>query len=89
MPPLRSVKRRSGIRRIGQLVLLVGIVTLSCGQAETQDAGTSGAEDSLQVAQAGSGTQAAGASSGSGDKPNIIIIWGDDIGQSNLSTYTD
>jgi arylsulfatase len=23
------------------------------------------------------------------DKPNIIFIWGDDIGQSNLSTYTD
>ncbi len=23
------------------------------------------------------------------DKPNIIVIWGDDIGQSNLSTYTD
>ncbi len=22
------------------------------------------------------------------DKPNIVIIWGDDIGQSNLSTYT-
>ena len=24
-----------------------------------------------------------------GDKPNIVVIWGDDIGQSNLSTYTD
>jgi arylsulfatase A-like enzyme len=23
-----------------------------------------------------------------GDKPNIVIIWGDDIGQSNLSVYT-
>ena len=22
-------------------------------------------------------------------KPNIVIIWGDDIGQSNLSTYTN
>src|SRR6201989_3044654 len=22
------------------------------------------------------------------DKPNILIIWGDDIGQSNLSCYT-
>ena len=22
------------------------------------------------------------------DKPNIVIIWGDDIGQSNLSIYT-
>ena len=23
------------------------------------------------------------------DEPNIIVIWGDDIGQSNLSTYTE
>ncbi len=22
------------------------------------------------------------------DKPNILVIWGDDIGQSNISTYT-
>src|ERR671913_330945 len=25
---------------------------------------------------------------GSGGKPNILVIWGDDIGQSNLSCYT-
>src|SRR5882672_4523049 len=24
----------------------------------------------------------------SGGKPNILVIWGDDIGQSNLSCYT-
>lgn len=24
----------------------------------------------------------------SGDKPNILVIWGDDIGQSNISAYT-
>jgi arylsulfatase A-like enzyme len=24
----------------------------------------------------------------SGKKPNILVIWGDDIGQSNLSCYT-
>jgi arylsulfatase A-like enzyme len=22
------------------------------------------------------------------DKPNIVVIWGDDIGQSNISAYT-
>jgi hypothetical protein len=22
------------------------------------------------------------------DKPNILVIWGDDIGQSNISAYT-
>jgi glycosylphosphatidylinositol transamidase (GPIT) subunit GPI8 len=23
-----------------------------------------------------------------GEKPNILVIWGDDIGQSNISAYT-
>jgi len=23
-----------------------------------------------------------------GDKPNILVVWGDDIGQSNISRYT-
>ena len=31
--------------------------------------------------------QQAGAATG--DKPNIIVIWGDDIGRSNLSTFTE
>ncbi len=22
------------------------------------------------------------------DKPNILVIWGDDVGQSNISAYT-
>jgi arylsulfatase A-like enzyme len=26
---------------------------------------------------------------GAGKKPNILVIWGDDIGISNLSCYTD
>ncbi len=25
---------------------------------------------------------------GGGDKPNILVIWGDDVGQSNISAYT-
>ncbi|MGB5307729.1 MAG: hypothetical protein WBN45_02415, partial [Arenicellales bacterium] len=33
---------------------------------------------------AGSIGQAAAAT----DKPNILVVWGDDIGQSNISTYT-
>jgi hypothetical protein len=27
-------------------------------------------------------------SSAAADKPNILVVWGDDIGQSNISAYT-
>ena len=27
-------------------------------------------------------------SAGAADKPNILVVWGDDVGQSNISTYT-
>lgn len=30
----------------------------------------------------------AGSAAGQTDKPNILVIWGDDIGQSNISAYT-
>ncbi|MEM1061683.1 MAG: sulfatase-like hydrolase/transferase, partial [Planctomycetota bacterium] len=30
----------------------------------------------------------AAAASPAGDKPNILVLWGDDIGQSNISAYT-
>lgn len=30
----------------------------------------------------------AGSASGQTDKPNILVLWGDDIGQSNISAYT-
>ncbi len=33
-------------------------------------------------------TQAHAQRRGQGSKPNIVVIWGDDIGRSNLSTYT-
>ena len=35
------------------------------------------------------GAQGACAQQASAKKPNIVIIWGDDIGQSNLSAYTN
>ena len=43
------------------------------------------------VAAAGTVTgvaKEAAAQTASGDKPNILVIWGDDIGQSNISAYT-
>ena len=30
----------------------------------------------------------AASATAAGDKPNILVVWGDDIGQSNISTYT-
>ena len=30
----------------------------------------------------------AGSPARAADKPNILVIWGDDIGQSNISAYT-
>ena len=30
----------------------------------------------------------AGIANAEGNKPNILVIWGDDIGQSNISAYT-
>jgi arylsulfatase len=27
-------------------------------------------------------------SAGAADKPNSLVVWGDDVGQSNISTYT-
>jgi len=30
----------------------------------------------------------AGAAAQEAQKPNILVIWGDDIGQSNISAYT-
>src|SRR5262249_15131467 len=34
------------------------------------------------------GGKAGAAGKGAGSRPNILVIWGDDIGQSNLSCYT-
>jgi hypothetical protein len=33
--------------------------------------------------------RAGGAAVGDGDRPNILVIWGDDIGITNLSCYSD
>ena len=32
--------------------------------------------------------QAAAQTDASGNKPNILVIWGDDIGQGNISAFT-
>jgi arylsulfatase len=31
---------------------------------------------------------ATGSLVGAADKPNILVVWGDDVGQSNISAYT-
>jgi len=58
----------------------------SCGQAEEADTSQQAAADPLQVAQAQSGSGTSGGSTG-GDKANILVIWGDDVGYWNVSAY--
>ncbi len=81
-PPFPN-QRRGGLRRVGETALMIGFVMLSCGQSDSQQAG---GEDPVQVAQAQPAAGAAGASAG--DRPNIVVIWGDDIGESNISAYS-
>jgi len=40
------------------------------------------------AALAFAGLMAAGTAAAEPKKPNILVIWGDDIGQSNISAYT-
>jgi Sulfatase len=40
------------------------------------------------LAQGANQSQPAASSVGGGGKPNILVIFGDDIGQSNISAYT-
>ena len=40
------------------------------------------------LAAAAMGGAAMAQDGGSADKPNILVVWGDDIGQSNISAYT-
>ncbi len=55
---------------------------------EQNVARSDGLEESQLLVLAAHNEQVAAQSEKSGKKPNICIIWGDDIGQSNLSCYT-
>ena len=57
--------------------ILLGSTTLAAASAI-------GAGAPMKVAQA----QAQQPAAPSGRRPNILVIWGDDIGQSNVSAYT-
>ncbi|SFC21431.1 arylsulfatase [Tropicimonas isoalkanivorans] len=61
--------------RFGLSALALGCVT---GIAVAQDA-----PEATEATGAPEATESADA-----DKPNILVIWGDDIGQSNISAYT-
>ncbi|WP_295883479.1 arylsulfatase [uncultured Thiohalocapsa sp.] len=50
--------------------------------AAVSEAATEAVAQSAQPAGAGGETQAAS------ERPNILVVWGDDIGRSNISTYT-
>jgi len=67
------------------LALLATILLPACSQAE-EDTSQSPANEPIQVAQAQPGPGTSGGSTG-GDKPNILVIWGDDVGYWNVSAY--
>ena len=41
-----------------------------------------------RLAIVGTAMRAASTAAFAAEKPNILVIWGDDIGQSNVSAYT-
>ena len=82
---MNRTKLRGAFRHSSRIALLVGVVMVSCGQSEQASEGK--ASEPAQVAQAQPGASPARTSSGSGDKPNIVVIMGDDIGMWNIGAY--
>ena len=64
-------------------MLLGGAAALGAGTQTTQ-----AQQRPAAPAQPQARTQAQPAAQGAGSKPNIVVIFGDDIGQSNISYYT-
>ena len=78
----RSKSQTEAEQAINRRNLLLGTSSLVAAAALTSDA--------LAQAQKAAPTPAASpaAAAASGRKPNILIIFGDDIGQTNLSAYS-
>ena len=76
--PKDGEKRNFKKSAINRRNVLLGGTTLAAAAASTMTpSGT------VRIAQAQQSTPSAG-----GQKPNILVIWGDDIGITNLSTYS-
>jgi len=58
------------------------------GQATGGQGASSPRTDTPAAAPVQAGQQASAASAAPPAKPNILVVWGDDIGQSNISTFT-
>jgi arylsulfatase len=61
---------------------------LRVGAQQCQEGCCDGVRKGEMIALGAHNRRVAAAAQNSGKKPNICIIWGDDIGQSNLSCYT-
>jgi hypothetical protein len=72
-----SVKPNAGHRAVNRRNILLGGTTLAAASAMV-------AGNPVRVAQA----QQQPATSAGGKKPNILVILGDDIGQTNISAYS-
>ncbi|MBW2401313.1 MAG: sulfatase-like hydrolase/transferase, partial [Deltaproteobacteria bacterium] len=91
--------QQPNVRRL-VVVFLAAILLPACGQAEQADTTQPAANEPVQVAQAQPAAtkpvqvaqaQPAPRTSGAGagsSKPNILVIWGDDIGITNISAYS-
>ena len=90
----RTVARADTVRNVSSILAEKSAnapsVQLPCGNAKLDRA--SALTDSVQLADASAAVAAhnllvATTAQASGKKPNILIIWGDDVGMWNISAY--
>ena len=77
--------KTADVRRLA-LALVAALLLPSCGQAEQGDTPQQAATAPLQVAQAQPQARPSATGAG-GSKPNIVVIWGDDVGITNISAF--
>jgi arylsulfatase A-like enzyme len=84
------LKRRAILLGGTSIVATAGLIQAARAQGATANTGTGANAGSGANTGSGAtiGTAAATPPQTGGDKPNIVVIWGDDIGITNLSCYS-
>ena len=75
-------------RAVSRRNILLGTSTLVAAAALTSDA-LAQAQKGAPAAPAASPAPAPAPAAASGRKPNILVIWGDDVGVANISAYSN